>query len=206
VQEEERKRIARDLHDETAQALASLSVEVGEIAMTKDLTRKTVKRLGHLQKRIASVVEGVRILSHQLRPGLLDKFGLVPSLEMLINELDMRTTLNCYVETSGIERRLSPDTEMVLFRIVQEALRNIKKHGHATEAKVKLQFTKNSVKVCVSDNGLGFDVPRDFSGLVRYSKLGLIGMEERVHLVNGVLSITSKRGKGTNVTVKIPAC
>jgi PAS domain S-box-containing protein len=203
AQEEERRRIARDLHDETAQTLASLSFEVGNVAMTKQLPTNTNERLKYIQDSIAALVERVKRFSHDLRPGLLDRFGLIPSLELLIEETEAHSRLNCRIEVVGSERRLSPDTELGLFRIVQEALNNVRKHSKATETIIRIQFMKTRIRLQISDNGVGFEVPAEFSILARKGKLGLMGINERVHLLNGVIRLKSSKGQGAKLTVEV---
>ena len=125
-------------------------------------------------------------------------------MELLVDEARSDGRVDCCIEVAGSERRLSPEAELVLFRVAQEALRNVKKHSQATEATVSVRFTGSKVKIMISDNGSGFEVPQVLSSLVRNGKLGLMGMQERVRLLDGNLKIDSAMGKGTTVTVEIP--
>jgi len=202
AQEQERKRISRELHDETAQSLADLCTDVDVTIMKEQLSKKVVRRLEQLRLKIDNMLEEVRRFSHELRPGLLDQFGLIPSLESLTADMNIEEELSCRLEVTGFEQRLSSEAEALLFRITQEALRNIRKHAKATEAIVRVNFSRDKVRLSITDNGIGFKVPELLSGFARRSKLGLMGMQERVHLLNGSLKVKSTVGKGTTITVE----
>jgi two-component system sensor histidine kinase DegS len=108
------------------------------------------------------------------------------------------------VKVIGTERRLPEEVELVLFRIIQEALRNVWRHSQATQAEVVLEFSEKRLKITVSDNGKGFDLPRTIGDLARYGKLGLAGMQERAQLVGATLAVDSQPGKGSTVTIEVP--
>jgi two-component system sensor histidine kinase DegS len=205
AQEEERKRIARELHDETAQSISTLYNDIDNILMTHgELPAEVSEQLEQLEVKLDKILEEVRRFSHEMRPGLLDQFGLVPSLEHLIEEFGKSENIECHLEITGNEQRQSPGTEVVLYRIVQEALHNIRKHAEATEVTVSVEYDSDKLTLGISDNGRGFEVPLVLSSLSRKGKLGLIGMEERTGLVNGELQVESRRGHGTSIIVRIP--
>jgi len=204
AQEEERKRIARELHDETVQAMSSLCIEIGEIITCEKSMTERLSQLKEIPDKIRNIVEELRRFSNDLRPGLLDKFGLITSIEMLCKEMTVPGQFDVQVKVIGCERRLSSEIEMCLFRIVQEALHNVKKHSKATKATAEVKFSKMEVRADVIDNGCGFEVPKTISSLASQGKLGLMGMDERIRFTNGSLKILSKPGKGTRVTVKVP--
>jgi len=204
AQEQERKRISRELHDETAQSLADLYTDVDTTIMKEQLSEKVVRRLEQLRLKIDSMLEEVRRFSHELRPGLLDQFGLIPSLESLTTDVNTEGKLSCRLEVTGSEQRISSEAEALLFRITQEALRNIRKHAEATKAIVRVNFSEGKVRLSITDNGIGFKVPETLSGFARRGKLGLMGMQERAYLLNGSLKVKSTVGKGTTITVEIP--
>jgi PAS domain S-box-containing protein len=205
AQEEVRKRIARDLHDETAQSLASLYIDIEEmVTMNKRLPVGALRQLERLKVKISNAVEEIRRFSHQLRPALLDQFGLIPSLELLLEEVKNKGQLNCQMRVIGSQIRLPTETELALFRILQEALCNIKKHSKATEAGVTIEFLNGKTRFTISDNGKGFKVPKVLGNLAREGKVGLIGIQERVRLLNGRLSLISEADKGTVVVVEVP--
>ncbi|MCK4817116.1 PAS domain S-box protein, partial [bacterium] len=205
VQEEERRRIARELHDDTIQALSVLYSDIDEAKMMEEqLPVELVSRLAQIQASLHRVIEDVRCFSHKLRPGLLDRLGLIPSIELLIAEVK-KSGLSCYLKIIGSQRRLSSDTELILFRITQEALSNVRKHARATEAQIKIEFAKETIKLSVIDNGRGFQVPKVVDNYARRGKLGLIGIRERVRLIDGSFHVESNLGKGTSITVELPA-
>ncbi len=203
AQEEERKRIARDLHDETAQYLAALCLDIEAITRTKSgLSNKKLQRLRELRDKVDSILEGVRRFCHELRPEVLDQLGLIPALELLTDELNTKN-ISAHVEVVGRERRLSSEKELVLFRIAQEALSNVRRHSSATEVTIIVKFTPKKVRLDIADNGRGFELPEVLSDFATKGKLGLIGMSERARLLNGNVSIKSRTSKGTIVTVDI---
>ena len=204
AQEEERKRIARELHDETAQSLATLSLDIEAITRAKDqLSEEAVRRLEQLRAKIYSITEGVRRFSHELRPGDLDQVGLVPALELLTQQLSREGKITARVELIGSQRRLSAETELVLFRIAQEALHNVRRHSQATEAVVRVEFAQRKVKLNVIDNGCGFELPEVLGDFAGKGKLGLIGMQERARLLNSSFTVRSQAGRGTTVAVEV---
>lgn len=207
MQEQERKRIARELHDDAAQSLVSLSVEIGKILMVIEKDPKVASRqLESARKRITGIVEDIRCFCHALRPGLIDKFGLVPAINLLAEELRNQYHLICKIEVSGEVTRLDSDSELHLYRIVQEALSNVIKHSNAKEALVRVEYRTDRIKVSISDNGDGFYVPEAISSFVRSKRLGLMNIRERTELLTGILSIESVKGKGTTVSIEIPIC
>ncbi len=204
AQEQERKRIARELHDETAQSLAALSLDADVILRSKlELPGDIVRRLVELRQGIVGTLENLRRFSRELRPDNLDQSGLVSALESLTQELRNTARIDAYLELVGEERRLSADAEVLMFRITQEAVRNIRKHSRATEARVVVEFTPVTVRIAVNDNGKGFELPGEFGDLASRGGMGLVGMRERASLLNAELSVKSEVGKGTTVTVEL---
>jgi len=205
AQEEERKRIARELHDDTAQALYALTRQVDNFARTNtNLPAGNAAFLGDLGKQINKVLQDLRRFSQDLRPPMLDDLGLLATLRWLVSESRERCGIEVELRVVGAEQRLPPEVEFTLFRIVQESVRNIEKHSQALKAKISVEFSEGEIRVSVSDNGKGFNLSEDLVDLVRTGKLGLAGMEERARLLNGSLRIESAPGKGTTVTVEIP--
>ena len=204
-QEAERKRIAREIHDESIQSLSTLALGIDAIAREKEkLPKDVIRRLKGLRAETNSILDGLRRFSHELRPGVIDQIGLVPALEILIEELHKGNNVKTNsLEVIGSERRLTTNTELVLFRIAQEALRNVKRHSGATQSAIRLKFTRGKVRLTVSDNGKGFEPPEILSDFAVESKLGLIGMQERTRLLNGKLLVRSWVGRGTTVIVEV---
>jgi PAS domain S-box-containing protein len=204
TQEEERKRIARELHDDTAQELSRLALDIDFlIATPKELPEDMIAHLEEFRGRIDGILQGVRRFSHDLRPSLLEDFGLLVALRWITDNLTSRYMLSSSVEVVGIPRRLSLHTELVLFRIAQEALNNVRKHARATKAQVRLEFSPEKVTLSITDNGQGFVIPQAISDFVRLGRLGILGMQERARLIDGVFSVHSEIGQGTTVTVKV---
>jgi len=204
AQEQERKRISRELHDKTVQSLADLCTDVDVIAMNEKLPVGVSSHLSQLRLKVQRVMNDLRRFSYELRPGMLDYFGLIPSLEALVEDWKKEGRLNCRVEVTGPEQRLQPEAEVILFRIIQEGLRNVLKHSGASEALARIEFVSDKVKINIRDNGTGFKVPKELGSFTRSGKLGLMGMKERVNLLGGRFWVHSKPGKGTTVTAEVP--
>lgn len=205
AQEEERTRIARELHDDTAQALYALNRQVDNfVRSNNNLSADSTLFLRELGKQIRMALQSVRRFGQDLRPPMLDDLGLVATLRWLQGELKKRSGMEMDLVVNGSDRRLSPDIELLLFRIVQEALRNVEKHSKASKADVSIGFEDRKISITVSDNGIGCELPEKISDLSRSGKLGLLGMEERVRLLGGRLDISSELGKGTSVTIEAP--
>ncbi len=204
AQEEERKRISRELHDETIQALVVLSRQLDAVGTDKELPEPVRQRLEELWKQTNNVMQGVRRLSQDLRPAALDRLGLLSALEWLAEDASKYSGIATKLNVVGNRRRLPEELELVLFRITQEAMRNVWRHSQATRAEISVEFNENKTRVTVSDNGQGFQLPETIGDLARHGKLGLTGMEERARLAGGDLTIHSTPGKGTTVTVELP--
>jgi len=204
AQEEERKRIAREIHDESVQSLASLAYKIEALATRKGrLPKGTVQYLEGLCAETKGIMNGLRRFSHELRPGVLDQVGLGSALELLAEELSSEQNISTSFEISGPERRLKPEVELALFRIAQGALSNVRRHSGAKKAELKLLFTYLKVRLTISDNGRGFQLPEVLGDLATEGKLGLLGMQERTRLFNGKFSVKSVVGKGTKVAVEV---
>jgi PAS domain S-box-containing protein len=204
AQEEERLRIARELHDDTIQSLAVLSLEIQALARNGGFDETSQQKLEELRRKTNEINDGVRRFTYELRPAVLDKMGLIPALEALTAELNQQTKMKAHVETSGTERRLSAELELALFRIAQEATGNARKYAQARHVVVKVEFKRGRILLTVSDNGRGFNMPRNTADFIGPGKLGLIGIQERVRLFSGRLSISSTPGKGTTLTASVP--
>ena len=205
AQEEERNRIARELHDDTIQALVVLSRQLDNLASSgKGFSKDKRAVLEHLWQQTNSVIQDVRRLSQDLRPPMLDRLGLIPSLEWLASDVSRYSGIAIKPQVLGTERRMPPEAELMLFRIAQEALRNMWRHSQATEAEIIVEFDVGRIRITVKDNGKGFDLPKSVGDLTRSGKLGLAGMQERVQLLGGNITLESKPGKGTSIIVEAP--
>jgi signal transduction histidine kinase len=205
AQEEERKRIARELHDGIGQVFTALALGLSgvEETMPRDpvLARAQVANLKELSMR---TMTEMRQLVSDLRPAQLDDLGLVPALHWLANEVRDRLHIDVRVQVTGHRHRLAPEIETVLFRITQEALTNVAKHAHAQQAIIQLTFCNDQVELVVEDNGVGMKPEQVNLRQIRYQGWGLAGIQERAALVGGTFDIDSAPGHGTRLTVHIP--
>ena len=205
AQEEERKRIARELHDDTAQVLGSISRQLDNFIRKKHgFSPNEVWFLKDLQAQLNQGVQSVQRFVQDLRPSLIDDLGLIPALRSLVKSLQESNGTSADLKVLCKEQRFSPEIELLLFRIVQEALNNIRRHSQASEVQVVLECIGHSIRVIISDNGRGFELSGRVDDLPRSGKLGLIGMQERARLLGGTLEVTSVPGKGTKVIVEVP--
>jgi signal transduction histidine kinase len=196
-QELERRRLARELHDETGQALTSILL--GLRALEEGKSEDLGSALGKLREQVVPTLQDVRRLAVELRPTALDDFGLAAALERLSSSFAEQTGIAVELESGLRDERLPSDVETVLYRIVQEALTNVVKHAQAKHVSIVLRKNQGAVTAVIEDDGRG--LPRDSRG---DGGLGLIGMRERVALVNGRLEIESAEGAGTTLVVEVP--
>ena len=205
-QEEERKRISRELHDETIQALVVLSRQLDTLASSsKGLSEANRRYLEELRQQTNNIMLGIRRLSQDLRPAALDRLGLLATLEWLASDVAEYSGIATKVTVLGKERRLPEEIELVLFRITQEALRNVWRHAKATQAEVVVEFGEKKIRITINDNGRGFKLPTTVGDLARDGKLGLAGMQERAQLIGGNLKVQSELGRGSSITIELPA-
>lgn len=198
VQEEERKRIARELHDDLSQRMAALSIKAGNLEQ-KTESEEQKSELRDLHKALVNVATDIHGLSRRLHPSILDDLGLVDALRSEIDSFKEREGIFVNFDASEAINNLSSDVELSLFRIVQESLRNIIKYSAASHVNVELKDVDNTIYLSVQDNGMGFDVP----SAMRSPGLGLQSMRERAKLINGDLKISSVLNEGTKIEIKI---
>jgi signal transduction histidine kinase len=199
AQELERRRLARELHDETGQALTSILLGLKSVEDAPDEGARE-RAAADLRELVVTTLQDVRRLAVELRPSALDDFGLVAALTRLADTFSEQMGIETSVEASGLgDERLPAQLETALYRIVQEALTNVVKHARATRVTIVLIRNPRSVTAVVEDNGIGF-APE----ATREGGLGLIGMTERVGLLNGRLDVESARGSGTSIVVEVP--
>jgi signal transduction histidine kinase len=201
LQENERRHIARELHDGLNQSMAMLGIEVGMIL--EQLPKNASSMRPHLNKlrvRVQHLSDEVRRISHQLHPAVLDHLGLVSALNSLCSEFRSYRNLNVLFVCDGAIEKLSFPVSVCLYRITQEALCNAAKHANASEVVVSLILEDKEIKLAISDDGDGFDMtqPRQAPGL------GLISMEERARVAGGHFFIDSETGAGTRIEVVVP--
>ena len=203
AQEQERKRIARELHDETSQVLTSLliSLAVLEESLTTPEARERIadtRRLAH------QTLRAIRSLSIDLRPSALDDLGLLPALRWYVKEYQKKCSIEVDFISSGFKERLPAEMETALYRIVQEALTNTARHAQAKRVSIMLKENEKEIEGIISDDGIGFDIEALRKSPDSERGLGLAGMTERAVLLDGSLDIESCPGHGTTITVHIP--
>ncbi len=205
AQEEERKRVARELHDEVGQGLTALVIGLGtaEEAINSDLPNKR-EHLQELRELMSTIIEDVRRLMSALRPSVLDDMGLGSAIRWYVDtyleKAGVKTTLNASDPTQIIPSHI----EVAVFRVVQEAINNIIRHAHAKNARIELEFSNSTIEGKVVDDGAGFDLSQARQGTADHTPVGLIGMEEKVGLFGGTLFIDSHVGLGTTIKFAIP--
>jgi signal transduction histidine kinase len=208
AQEEERRRVARELHDQTGQALTSLLVWLRALEAESDASAGVIvsqARLQELKAIVADTLDGVRDLALELRPSVLDDLGLVPALQHYVRTCHERHHLAIDFQTLGFEDvRLPSAARTALYRIAQEALTNVVQHACAGHVSLLLEVRAGAAVLIVEDDGCGFEAERLMDGSLDERWLGLSGMRERAELLGGRLTIESAPGAGTTVFVEIP--
>lgn len=202
-QEEERKRIARELHDETAQALIVLGRQI-EMVQEMAQSKEVLEELERLRNTVDQTLEGVRRFTRDLRPPLLEELGLPRTLEILGDRMEREQPFTVDVSIIGEPYPLLAEVELGLYRLAQEGLNNVRRHAQATHVDVTLTYAQEAVILEVCDDGVGFEVPTDQKELAKSGGLGLMGIHERARLFGGQASIDSTPGEGTTVRVEIP--
>jgi len=205
AQEEERKRISRELHDETSQALSTLMINLdmlgARIPEEDQVLREGFERMTILTQR---TLDGVRALSHDLRPTILDDVGLTAALQWFAEECEHTHGVQIQVESDVLPGdALSLEVQLAIFRIAQEAMNNAGKHAGARTVEVLLSLRGNTARLVVEDDGAGFD-PARVAGPTREGRLGLYGMAERASLLGGTFTLATAPGSGTRITLEVP--
>jgi signal transduction histidine kinase len=205
VQEEERKRISRELHDEVGQAVVAintyLAVSQRESPAEQDWWLRS--KIADIQKVLLSAMNRVHSFARELRPAVLDDLGLVPALRSYLKEYGQRTGMLVHFERSAGDAPLSAEQRTALFRVAQESLNNVARHAQATEVQVSVRLVKGGVQLRVKDDGKGFAVDQ-LGSASETRRLGLLGMQERMRLMNGRFLVQSAPGAGTAVVAEIP--
>ena len=205
TQEDERKHISRELHDEISQILTGINVRLAALKVEAAANTGTLKRnIISTQRLVEKSVATVHRFACELRPAMLDDLGLIPALNAFIKKFVKRTGLR--VDFSPVPKdkieKLDSLKRTILYRIAQEALNNVDKHARASLINISIQIMNNTFCMKISDNGISFDVNKTL-GSKRHKRLGIIGMRERVEMVGGIFTIESVPGKGTTVSVQI---
>lgn len=206
AQEEERKRISREIHDGPAQLLANLVLrtEIVERMIAKQDFKMVQDEIIDLKGQVRSSLEEMRKVIFNLRPMALDDLGLIPALRKYVHDFEEKTKIRTTFETRGKEHRMTSPMEAAIFRLVQEALTNAAKHAFPTYVGVDINYQGEMLRIVVQDNGLGFKVDQLEEKNKEHSHFGLIGMRERVELLEGRMDIESTANQGTKIIIHIP--
>lgn len=202
AQEEERKRLSREIHDGPAQMMANVLMRSNLIDRTfrEKGADAALQEITDLKKNVRNALSEVRRIIYDLRPMALDDLGIAPTLKKYLSTIkEYNPGVDIQFVTYNNERRISPDYEVAIFRLVQESVNNALKHGKPHQIIVKLEWLRDEINVVVRDDGSGFDTAH-----IREGSFGLIGMKERIDLLKGTINITSNIGKGTIIIMKVP--
>ncbi|MBD2868401.1 sensor histidine kinase [Paenibacillus arenilitoris] len=206
AQEEERKRIAREIHDGPAQSLANivLRTEIAERMLIKQEFMMVQEELVDLKGQVRSGLEEIRKIIYNLRPMALDDLGLVPALRKFTQDFEEKTRIHTVFELTGKDARMPSAMEAAIYRLVQEAFTNVYKHASASHVLLEINFQPHQISLVIQDNGIGFHselIEKDVSQNVHF---GLVGMRERVELIEGRMDLDSNPGQGTKIMIDIP--
>jgi len=204
AQEEERKKISRELHDVIAQTLTSINVQLATLKKEAAIDARGLERnIARTQKLVEKSVNVVHRFARELRPTVLDDLGLIPALHTFMKSFREETGIRVSLSAPAAVEQVNGDKRVVLYRVAQEALTNVARHAQASHAQVKIQKRDGDICMKIKDDGKGFEGERVLHRK-RSKRLGLIGMRERLEMVGGTFSVISAPGKGTTVLVRIP--
>ena len=204
AQEEERKKISRELHDVIAQTLTSINVRLTALRQEATLNSKGIERsIERTQKLVEQSVNIVHRFARELRPTVLDDLGLIPALHSYMKNFRAETGIRVSLSAPAAVEKVIGENRTVLYRVAQEALANVARHAHATQAKVKFEMLNGTIAMRIRDNGRGFQLER-VAHAKRTRRLGLLGMKERLEMVGGNFNISSGPRRGTTVLAQIP--
>jgi signal transduction histidine kinase len=204
AQEDERTRLARELHDQTTQSLIALNHQQQMLKPHFRDNSEATAMLAELRSMIEAIIEDLRRIVRAMRPIYLEELGLATALKMLVKDLNLGEQVAVRFEQQGTPRRLSPETELALYRVTQEALTNAWHHSEASSITLSIAFEESHVTISVSDNGKGFAAPERATDLSVTGHFGILGMYERAALIGAHLQIHSGHNKGTTVTIRVP--
>jgi len=204
TQEEERKRISRELHDEIVQTLVGINVHLTSLTVVGMLNLKDLrKKIARTQRLVEKSVTIVHRFARELRPTVLDDLGLIPALQSFIKDFTKRTNIRIHFTAFAGVEQLNSTQRTVLYRVAQSALANVDKHAHASDVKVSIRKLQGAIRLEIHDNGKSFDMKRVLFAK-RHKRLGLLGSRERVEMIGGIFGVASAPGQGTTISVEIP--
>jgi signal transduction histidine kinase len=201
VQEEERRRLSRELHDGIGQTLTALRMEIHQAHLNAATGTASSERLMRARMLAEEAVHTIKDISLLLRPPLLDDLGLEPAIAWQADQFTRRTGIPCRFRATGLQEMLPDDVKTCVFRVIQEALNNCQKHASPTKVQILIEQQTETLCVQVEDDGAGFVLKEKH---VRHSGLGILGMRERASMLGGSVAIQSAPGKGTRLTLSLP--
>ena len=203
TEEAERRRIAQELHDETLQTLMVIANKADSLALSGTDENQVEGNLW-IKQQVLQTMDDLRRLSMNLRPSILDNFGLVSGIRWLVNNSNSQNGCHLDISVVGEEHKMSSLSEVTAFRVAQEAISNIQRHAQAKRGAVTLEFDEDRLFLEVKDHGVGFQRPERLGTYVSESKLGMMGMEQRILSIGGELEVDSNPGRGTAIRATIP--
>lgn len=198
VLEEERYRIAREIHDELGQKLTGLKMDISQLKKSEKNDKDILQKSDEMIKEVDHIIQSVKKIATELRPGILDTLGLIPSIEWLGKEFEKRTHIKCRLDLDVAEQKFEKDFSTCFFRICQESLTNVSRHSGAKNVTISMQKNKGNLILKVADNGKGIEREK----LENHFSIGLVGMQERANILGADLQITSKKRAGTTVRLE----
>ena len=203
-EENERKLISQDLHDDILQKLTAIVYSLNSIESDGFASPDSVGQKVESIKELTNItIEDTRRICKRLRPSVLDTMGMVPAFRWLIESMNNQTSINTRIIFEGTQRRLPGNLETTLFRVLQEALFNIRRHSNASNAVVTLMFDDNRIRITIQDDGQGFQLTQRLDSLAMEGKLGLVGIKQRINTINGTFEIHSQPGEGTTLSIEV---
>ena len=204
IQEEERKRISRELHDVIAQTLAGINIQLAALKIEAAADNKNLRRkISSTQKLVEKSVDIVHRFARELRPPVLDDLGLIPALHALMKKFSKETGIQVHLTAFAEVEKLSDVKRLALYRIAQQALTNVARHARASRVDVTISKLRNTILMQIKDNGRSFDVEKILNS-IKSRRMGLVGMRERSEMVDGKFKIVSAPDEGTTIDVQIP--
>lgn len=200
--ESERLRVARELHDDTIHRLIFIGQRL-ELLKLNHPNSEMAQPVDDLIQHTNDGIDHIRNVIKELRPSTLAKMGLIPAIKSLVNNKNLQEKISLGLTTSGTEYRLNEPTELIIYRLAQSAIQNVKLHANCSKADLYLNFEEDQITLQIQDNGVGFDVPNE-DDLFEHSHFGLLGMKERTELCGGKFMIHSVKNLGTHMSVEIP--
>jgi PAS domain S-box-containing protein len=205
IQEKERRRISRELHDEAGQALTAMKINIEMMENEIPESSKNIrKRLDETKQLLTHTLQEIRLLSFELRPSLLDHFGVLAAIREYSKNYSERTNIDVQVRGENIVEKFSPEIDILFYRCAQEALTNVAKHSEAKNVIIKIDHDGNELCMSIKDDGKGFDINENFKKHINSFGIGLFGMKERVALLNGSLRIHSEKNEGSELEILVP--